>query len=93
VLAARVLVAGFEVLTVMITKSSIFWIITDKLAMAEHGISLGHHIQLLNTSILSTEHRYMDRIIWEVTNTQLHPSNIRRMASASGNHVNLSFSP
>jgi hypothetical protein len=37
---------------------------------------LGHGIQLLNTSILSTKFRYRDHIIREVTETQLDSNNI-----------------
>jgi hypothetical protein len=48
----------------------------DKSAIAEKSISLGHHIQLHNTSILSTKPRYMDRIIREVINIELQPNNL-----------------
>jgi hypothetical protein len=50
----------------------------DKSAMAEHSINLGHCIQLHNTSILSTEHTYMDSIIREVTETELYPNNMNK---------------
>jgi hypothetical protein len=30
------------------------------LAMVKHSVSLGHHIQLQDTRILSTKSRYMD---------------------------------
>jgi hypothetical protein len=37
----------------------------DKSAMAEHSINLRHHIQLRNTSILSTIPSYMNCIFRE----------------------------
>jgi hypothetical protein len=45
--------------------------------MAQH-ISLGHCIQLHNTSNLSTKPRYMDYIIREATEIDLHPKNMNR---------------
>jgi hypothetical protein len=50
----------------------------DKSAVAEHSINLGHHIQLQNTTILSTKPRYMDRIIKEAIEIELHPNNMNR---------------
>jgi hypothetical protein len=46
--------------------------------VAEQSINLGHRIQLQNTTILSTKHRYMDRIIWEAIEIELHPNNMNR---------------
>jgi hypothetical protein len=46
--------------------------------MAEHSINLGHHIQLHNTTNLSTKPRYMDHIIKEAIEVELHPNNINR---------------
>jgi hypothetical protein len=42
--------------------------------MVEHSISLSHRIQLQDTSILSTKYRYMDQMIWEAINIELHPN-------------------
>jgi hypothetical protein len=40
--------------------------------MVEHGISLGHCLQLQITGILSLKLRHMDRIIREVREMKLH---------------------
>jgi hypothetical protein len=43
-----------------------------------HSISRGHRIQLQNTKILSTKYRYMDRLIKEAIENDLHPNNMNR---------------
>jgi hypothetical protein len=50
----------------------------DKSAVAEHGIDQGHRIQFHNSSILATKTRYMDRIVREAIEIELHPYNINR---------------
>jgi hypothetical protein len=45
--------------------------------VADYSISLGHHIQLHNT-ILSTKPRYMDHIIREAIENELHSNNMNR---------------
>jgi hypothetical protein len=50
----------------------------DKTAVEEQSRNLEHRIQLHHTAILSTEHRYMDRIIREGTGIELHPNNTNR---------------
>jgi hypothetical protein len=65
-------------------KSTIIWDITPrsplKVNRPEHSINLGHriHLHLHHTTILSTKPRYMDRIIREATQIELHPNNINR---------------
>jgi predicted GIY-YIG superfamily endonuclease len=44
----------------------------DKSAVAEHSISRGHRIQLQNTKTLSTQSRYMDWLIKEAIEIELH---------------------
>jgi hypothetical protein len=44
----------------------------DKSAVAEHSIDHGHHIQFHNSSILATKTRYMDCIVMEVIEIELH---------------------
>jgi hypothetical protein len=50
----------------------------DKSAVAKHSINLGHCIQLQDTTILSTKSRYMDWMIREATEIELHPNNMNR---------------
>jgi hypothetical protein len=46
--------------------------------MAKQSISLGHLIQLQDTRILSTKSRYMDQIIREATEIELHANNMNK---------------
>lgn len=46
--------------------------------MVEHSINLGHCIQLRHITILSTKLRYMDCIIREAIEIELHPNTINR---------------
>jgi hypothetical protein len=50
----------------------------NKSAVAQHSIHQEHRIQFNSTSILSTKTRYMDRIIKEAIEIELHPHNMNR---------------
>jgi hypothetical protein len=50
----------------------------DNSAEAEHSIDQGHCIQFHNASILATKTRYMDHIVREAIEIELHPYNINR---------------
>jgi hypothetical protein len=45
----------------------------DKSALAEHNIDYGHRIQFHNSSILASKIRYMERIVREAIDIELHP--------------------
>jgi hypothetical protein len=45
---------------------------------AEHSIDQGHRIQFHDASILATKTRYIDRIVREAIEIELHPYNINR---------------
>jgi hypothetical protein len=62
----------------------------DRSAVAEHSINLRHRIQLQNTTILSTTLRYMDRIIREAIQIELHPNSMNR---EDGFYLSTSWKP
>jgi hypothetical protein len=55
----------------------------DKSAVAEHSIDQGHCIQFHNASVLTMKTRYMDRVVREDIEIELHPYNINRERVAS----------
>jgi hypothetical protein len=65
-----------------------------KWVIAEHSIDQGQRIQFHNASILARNTRYMDRIVREAIEIDLHPYNMnRKVLFASVNHVSLSSAP
>jgi hypothetical protein len=51
------------------------------LAVADDTSNHDHHIQHQDTKLLSTTPNYMEQLIWEASNIELHHNSIKRQDS------------
>jgi hypothetical protein len=57
---------------------------TKKLAVADDTSNRDHHIQLQDTKFTSTKPSYMEQLIREASNMELHPNSMNRQDSLIG---------
>ena len=60
----------------------------DKSAVAEHSFDRDHVIRLQNTELFSTETGYMDRLIRDAIEIEMHPNNINRDGGGDSTSAN-----